>query len=1023
MKKQRSLFTSVFFVLICLLSLSLSGSPAGAAAPSGTVNTVIDVNNTETWTTNFSFGSGSVRVWGDLTVNGSSIQYSGGTSGEPLFVVKSGATLYLRNTTMSMDMMGSRIAVKVETGGRLVFDSSIFQNAAGKNPEALLSADGGTIEVKNSSEIRHNSNSNENGNIIRVINGNLIFSGSKFGSNFGTTGKNTGIKGLIGIRESEITIEDSTFEQNDNVYTGVFFAENTENFTINGSSFLSNYTQNTESSFESNGGTVFFLRNSTLNIGDNNRFEGNNSNYCEGGVLNAVSSKVFIGNNNSISKNTKAFFTLYSQMEIGNGNHFSENSEYVMLVPNSTIVIGKNNEFLKNSGHTLSCQASQVTIEAGNLFKENVSARDGGAIYFNVGSLTIKENNRFEKNSAAEKGGAIRVLFGGLNISGAVFEENTAKEGAAIYYQGHDTPVDMNKLIISGSEFNDNTSATGLGNTIMIENIVPEAMITGSEFINSEDGYTALIEIFKSSFVSEDKTNLIIGDRCISKNGHIHSENANMVLEGNVTVENGYGISMYSGRMEIGDDVVFRNNSKENGGAVGAFSSEVVIGKALFEKNSAYTGGAIFQGSGTLTLNGTRFVGNSAVDAGAIYVSAWNESLGEDDFTENAMVLNITDAVFEENEDSQYSGAILLDYFYRPSDRIQLVKGVITAHIHSASFINNRTGGSADVGRPRHASALSIGINSRVYVDDLAVSENGNVGIYCGNNSETFIYPRNGGVLYGNTGLKAPDGRADICLAPAEDVPEGEKAAVFFAADKMFNGGYFNWKKDASGNFWTAEPSDRNIFDARVLMKGNEVHPEDIDNGGAFVIVNYGQLFVGEPGTSFSGEIRWEYPEGYSEEPPAPEDFIPELVISRSGGDFDPGRIYQASHTTDEDANDLYVFRAEGDRSLEIRVTDRHDGKYSFEIADLPEFDDFLLNVNAIPKYDTVVSGSMAEGFTIVNRFREDAVPTPTPTPTLTPEPTATPEVYSIDMFRLIGQMEKLPETGFSTTPEAVDKE
>ena len=232
----------------------------------------------------------------------------------------------------------------------------------------------------------------------------------------------------------------------------------------------------------------------------------------------------------------------------------------------------------------------------------------------------------------------------------------------------------------------------------------------------------------------------------------------------------------------------------------------------------------------------------------------------------------------------------------------------------------------------------------------------------------------------------------------------------------MFNGGYHNWKTQEDKSYFGSDPSDRDISGASVIFRNNTSTAGD--PRGA--IYNNGTVIIGEPAVGFSAEVQWKYPDTYSENPPVPADYIPGLIIGRSDGEFDTGRIYQESHTPGEDGSDLYVFRCEGDLYTEIRVTDRHDGIYHLEIIDLPESDDFTLSVNAIPKYDTTVSGSMAEGFTIVNTFREDAIPTATPAPTQTPTamptavPTATPDAQGMDFFRLLESAGQLPQTGIS---------
>ena len=480
-------------------------------------------------------------------------------------------------------------------------------------------------------------------------------------------------------------------------------------------------------------------------------------------------------------------------------------------------------------------------------------------------------------------------------------------------------------------------------------------------------------------------------------------------ITGNILFEkNNAAVFVLNGTMNIGDGVNFIENSHENGGALLAGSSDISIGKAIFRGNTAYTGGAIMIQCGKLTLNGTQFLKNDASDGGAIYADTWNYDLETYDQNENAMILDITDAVFEDNTARCFSAALALSLFEKPSPRWGVSRNSITAFIHSAVFKNNLVEYVRTTDWHESSSAIFIGYDATAYIDDLAVIENNNIGIKSSYNGETYIYPRRGAVVYGNNNPYSTAGFADLLQIVTGTPPEGEKNTITEISEKMFNGGKFQWRFTEDQKNASSSPTNKDISDAKVLIQNNGYDPENTTVETS-AIINRGLLYIGQEAISIPLEVQWIYPEDQAQEPPAPLAYLPSLILETAGQVYPFGELTEEQHTTAEDDTDNYIFRSSADIYLEIHVTDHHDGHWSITFIDLPKYQDgselvFGLKSAAFPNYVTSIGGDMTDGFVVVNTFREQQDP-------------------SGDLvFSRLENMETLPRTGFPSTSSGTER-
>lgn len=171
---------------------------------------------------------------------------------------------------------------------------------------------------------------------------------------------------------------------------------------------------------------------------------------------------------------------------------------------------------------------------------ENVSTSNGGAIRISSGTLNIGEGVKFSGNSAAS-GGAIASQAGGnatLNISGAIFSENSASsDGGAIYANSF---VNLTNCVFSANTAKNGGAACIYGGGVL----TVESCSFENNFASSQGG--ALKIDGKTSFAGSSYFN----GNSANQGGGIY------VASGN------------SARRAVISSAEFANNSAEYGGAV-----------------------------------------------------------------------------------------------------------------------------------------------------------------------------------------------------------------------------------------------------------------------------------------------------------------------------------------------------------------------------------------------------------------------------------------------------------------------
>ena len=1048
-KKILKLAIPLFFILFFL------PGPLALAASDLPVNGIIEEDTTIRNTSKTLTRGGYIVKRGTLEFTGTTLTLNRNISGDPVFTVQNGAVLRLSGKSkFDLSNLGNKTAVKVEAGGTLIIDDSEVSGANGAAAGSFVFVSGGTLEIVNGAVVRNNTNSSEDGNIIRIDSGKLTITNAEVSGNTANTGLNKPRKGVIAVNETEIRITGSVFSNNSDQYVGLLFIVDSDPVLIDSSVFRNNQSLNGYNTdlrnnqrsgvISASGSSIFIaddnefsenktsfyssvltLENSSLEIRDDNRFTYNTSGDT-GGAVYAENTPISVGERNEFSHNEAgmlggAIYTRGPSLTIGDNNIFSYNHSDsaggALNVNGDTVVIGSNNLFEGNSagtpGGAIITDAVKLNIGAGCRFIDNSSSNYGGAIADFCSNtdheIVIGENVVFSGNNSGNEGGAI-YMQRSLKLSNNVrFSDNTSKRSGGAVKQVYGS------MEVTGAVFQNNSSG-GDGGAILAESLL-NVVIKDSVFIGNRSAKNgAAVNLTEGNSGSYVKwpTELTISGSCeFSDNQSYDMGNGGAIcgyydevnIEGDVrflrnSASFGGAIFMTVGTLNVGDGVVFSEN--EVGGCGGAIASEegteVTVGKVSFTGNGrGNLGGAIFQNRGKLTINGAEFRENRSVfSGGAIYAFA-----GELD-TPEGMILRISDALFEKNISYEGGGAIAVQGFDGPGATGARAEDSTVFYLDSAVFRENqcRYGGAA----------LNVEKAASVYIKKAAIVNNEVIGIRNVSGSPgkgLFMFPRNGAAVFDNRSGIAPAGFSDAYT----------RIEGFETAQKMLNGGLHHWKSDDSGQYFGTEPSDKDISGALVLMENNSHRSEWEESPSSSVIYNVGTVYIGEPGTDLKIEVRWEYPDGYSEEPPAAGDYLPFIGFVKGGEPFDPGTPVLISHTREEDGSDVYTFRGADDVYTEYTLVDKHDGVYAVTAADLPESADYRIAAMALPKYESEVSGDQSAGFLIVNRFREDAIPTPTPLPTETPlpMPTREPEPTSdgMEFFLLPEDLEVLPKTGF----------
>ena len=428
-----------------------------------------------------------------------------------------------------------------------------------------------------------------------------------------------------------------------------------------------------------------------------------------GGVMNLLSSTLFLGKNTSITfdHNIMRYAAMYLNSSIldveGAYILFLNNQRAIELYKSALNIMKSNASFVDNAsnhsgGGAIYVYNSTMNVSASEMLFLKNSAIGGGAVYTKSSVLVFENNTRviFKNNTAngikgvyvplctlqsietdnpEGEGGALRMGFSTLIIrfnTSINFIDNLAflQGGAAHVYYHSKFIVDSD----SNVTFNENSANYTAGALSCALSIFTARKNTIIEFVNSQSNEAGALFADISTVTFENNTNVTFSNNVANFGGALILMSSSIL-----TISSGSALS------------VINNTAKSSGGAVYAMSSVVITGNEggvtlNFTNNSAKNeGGSIFFLSSNLLIKDNvsiNCIGNSASRGGAIaLVSSQIEFL-------SAYLSNVT---FMKNNASQFGGAVYInpDRLQHLQEYINYVKCTYAPCLYSNPYGNN----------------------------------------------------------------------------------------------------------------------------------------------------------------------------------------------------------------------------------------------------------------------------------------------------------------------------------------------
>lgn len=496
------------------------------------------------------------------------------------------------------------------------------------------------------------------GSVVRSGNGSeLVVTDCTFDNNYSQQG------GVISLHSgSSAEIVTSEFSNCEATKNGGALYTTGADVTINGATFKNNSAVN---------GAAIYMDSGSLSL------EGDN----------AFGNEVALFENNKATTNGGAVFVNKGSLTV-DGYEFNTNKSGkwggAIVYANSTTI----------SSQITSCQ-----------FIDNSATGNGGAIYSDTnGSATNHtlnvQDTKFDGNSSSNNGGAI-YLVGGMNfvlketdtenVSEAIFTNNTAKSGGAIFKSSNAT----GSFDVEGYTFASNTTTSTGGGAVYFNKLINniEASFTGTTFTgnvgaaggaiyaditNTNDGEYGLNVVNCTFGVAED-TSYISANTATSGGAiYIPRGNANITgtsflfntaTDGGAIHLDGYTVESTSTDETTGEETTTSTNYAGTLVAAGCtFDGNKATGSAT---NAPYTGGggAIYldsvEGGTKATISESTFTRNIATKAfgGAIYTGSTIETTDEYGLTVENCTFgrdDDTDFAYANTADGNYGGGIFV---------------------------------------------------------------------------------------------------------------------------------------------------------------------------------------------------------------------------------------------------------------------------------------------------------------------------------------------------------------------------
>ncbi len=671
-------------------------------------NTVIKLNDctvTENNATN-----GGVIYFDSATVTFNGGTFTGNTA-------KNGAVAYSLKGNLIVNpceinnnsATGSGGAIYTSESTATIKDINFHNNHANSNGGALY-LNQSTVTLDN---VKFNSNSaNSNGGAVDVVGSKVTaINNCEFNENTATNhaggvyvtytkpeGATENVNGFFEMTGGSFTKNTALGGGAASIRTGCEAIFNGTTFTENS---VSGYADKNDGNGEGGGAIYVGYGNLTLN----NVTATNNTASDFGGVVDAADSDVII-NGGAFSGNTTktggvVYATTKSALTIDNAT-FTENvatsggaiSLYSSNADITNSTFSKNYSYL---GGAIQNTTGILNI-ADSVFTENKAGKDangsngnGGAIINTAGTVTITGDTTLTKNTSQNHGGAIYVSYtsnadgtknsGILNVTGGLFEENSAIAGGAISERTA-CEVTLNGTVLKKNSASGTTTSDGGGaiyagysNSLTLTSVTLEenstgyyggavsapgtnVTINGKSVINNNAGITGVALYFRD------------GGTCVLDD---------ITVTNNVATSDGSGVIYITGAGSLTiNALTATGNHNNNGGVIYASgSAKLNISNSNLSNNSAksFAGAIDFRSSGKSSITNTVIEGNTAKKGAAINVAGTGEltiigctiknniasEKGGAIFTENKSKINVAENTVFEGNSALTGGAAYID--------------------------------------------------------------------------------------------------------------------------------------------------------------------------------------------------------------------------------------------------------------------------------------------------------------------------------------------------------------------------
>ena len=650
--------------------------------------------------------------------------------------------------------------------------------------------------------------------------------------------------GAINIQKGTVTIGDAAVFKNnktekmfegDVAASGGGAIHNKDNLTIgNEASFEKNVAYG-------NGGAICNDQLGKLTIGSGAYFNKNESTNGSGGAIYNygtvnISSDAYIRFGYNVAKYSGgAIYNLgnfsvtgcsqfqYNSSESNGGTIYNSNKFELGqdgAVPGSAPIIVHSSS-TKNGGAICNYTIfGKLKIGDGVKLSQNYAGEQGGGIYNQSGTVSIGNDMEFERNSANGSGGAIYNERGTFTIGNNIkFAENGSNDcGGAIYNCRED----------------DKDAQLNIGNDVMFSK--NHSQSSGGAIYNDD--------------------NLTIGDRAVFYQNYVSQANGGAIYND------------FTGKLKIGNDALFTNNSAYNsGGAIYEYGGSSIIGdNAQFIENFAEEkGGAIYtqHEAGKLTIgNNAQFTKNSTSHYGGViynnkerivigdnaqFTENFAEEKGGVIYSDNYGTISIgNDAQFIENSATDHGGVI-----YGSMGTVNIG--------NNAKFIENYTYELGGVVYVNTGGTVNIGDNaefSQNFADDyggvIYLDGFGSFGVVnIGNNAKfanNSVDDYSGGAININGGIFNIGNNAEF----VENYAREMGGAINKSSGTVTIGNNAYFKNNSSDNYGGAIANEK----GKVYIGDNAQFTNNSteDDGGAIMNDTLGTVTIGS-NANFTGNM------------------------------------------------------------------------------------------------------------------------------------------------------------------------